>query len=652
MSTSTVQQLAQSLADAHGPCYRRIQVTVDSNDKKVPKGERNNLTQVQIDADPGRGSWLSIALKHCPNLYVVDFDTHELSGCSLHEYCTALDTARTQTTKGEHHYVYITDIPNDVEAMLTGSRQQKLCAQPQFEVDLLKGNNVWEPASRAVSGELRTISWSDVALYFNLSATETGPPPKRARRNNDTTAAAPPVQLPDGAADWLRDHGVPVVKTYRSRHNCVCAHVDRDCPFTQHSATSTNNRYVAVTPLGLVLRCHSQRCCGKQVVLDYQPPSTGPVFHGLPSSANEPSDSSSQDMDIGEDQQPPDDGDPSEPAVTSKEDQISQLLAWKLSHPSYGVQQLRVAAGDDLSVPLRFGELSMHSSSTKVEDDVAILTANVQMCPNVGAVFQPKDDRGRPIGPEVTCDGRMRIVLEKEFPHKFTMACPCCEKAGGLILGGVGSVGFHRDDTAVHELIWVDYNQCRGGLNHIAVFENDFKPAKIPHGTRCKMYITNALNDYALRMGYHKRGAVVQVRSETCPIAFETVRVGNEDMSFKLFIEEAERSLPRLKETMKTSDYKRWIEWCITANHSEFPVLKPDRHLLAFSNVAVDITGGDMKVKSFEDVSGAVARAYNSAEFKPEYVDMPFNELLALCPLFRKYIVTHFPVDLVERFDF
>ena len=48
---------------------------------------------------------------------------------------------------------------------------------------------------------------------------------------------------------------------------------------------------------------------------------------------------------------------------------------------------MRVDEGDDLSVPLRFGELSMHSSNPKVEDDVAILTANVQMCPNVGAVF-------------------------------------------------------------------------------------------------------------------------------------------------------------------------------------------------------------------------------------------------------------------------
>ena len=97
--------LAQSLSATHGPCYRRIRVTVDKHGKKTPQGERNNLTQEQIAADPGTGPWLSIALKHCQDLYVVDFDTHELTGCSLHEYCTALDTARTETNKGQHHYL-------------------------------------------------------------------------------------------------------------------------------------------------------------------------------------------------------------------------------------------------------------------------------------------------------------------------------------------------------------------------------------------------------------------------------------------------------------------------------------------------------------------------------------------------------------------
>eukprot|EP01043_Picozoa_sp_COSAG02_P014537 COSAG02_NODE_602_length_19711_cov_20.882674_5_plen_94_part_00 len=58
--------------------------------------------------------------------------------------------------------------------------------------------------------------------------------------------------------------------------------------------------------------------------------------------------------------------------------------------------------------------------------------------------------------------------------------------------------GFHRNDTHVHELIWSDYDQVRGGLNHIAIFENDGNPTKILHGTRCKMYIANELNDYAM----------------------------------------------------------------------------------------------------------------------------------------------------------
>ena len=115
----------------------------------------------------------------------------------------------------------------------------------------------------------------------------------------------------------------------------------------------------------------------------------------------------------------------------------------------------------------------------------------------------------------------------------------------------IAPAGFHRDDTRVHELIWDDYDVSRGGLNHIAVFEDDAQPGKIPHGTRCKMYITNQLNDFAMYKGYHKRGSVVQVRSKTCPIAYETVKIGTEEMTFDLFIQQAERALPRLKETLK-----------------------------------------------------------------------------------------------------
>ena len=275
----TVIDLVAHLATVHGACWRRIAVTVDADGKKTPRGERNNLTQQQIAADPGSGGWASVALKHCENLVVVDFDTHALDGCKLHEFCVQLDTARTETRKGEHHYIYITGIPDDIGSVLTGSRQQKLCAQPQYDVDLLKGNNVWEPMDRAVSGELRTVLWRDVAQYFSLPTTDTQPPPKRARDNSGSARPAaasgtPSAQLPGGATEWLRGNGLPVTKVYNIGER-VCAHVDCDCPFAGRRHRS-NNCYIVVQPHNLVLRCHDADCEGRQQVLDWSPPRAEP----------------------------------------------------------------------------------------------------------------------------------------------------------------------------------------------------------------------------------------------------------------------------------------------------------------------------------------------------------------------------------------
>ena len=119
---------------------------------------------------------MSIYLKHCPQLYCVDFDTHDLDGCELHDYLRGLDTARTQTRKGSHYYLYITDVPSGLN--LTGSRQQRVCADGRFDVDLLYGNNVWEPVDREVHGELRTVAWEHVAHFFSIGAE---PQPKRQR---------------------------------------------------------------------------------------------------------------------------------------------------------------------------------------------------------------------------------------------------------------------------------------------------------------------------------------------------------------------------------------------------------------------------------------------------------------------------------------
>ena len=78
MSPITAPTFAGQLAAKHGPCWRYIHVTVNSRGEKTPRGERNNLTPAQIVEDRGKGNTVSIFLKHCPQLYCVDFDTHEL----------------------------------------------------------------------------------------------------------------------------------------------------------------------------------------------------------------------------------------------------------------------------------------------------------------------------------------------------------------------------------------------------------------------------------------------------------------------------------------------------------------------------------------------------------------------------------------------
>ena len=66
------------------PCYRYINIDyVDG--KKIPLGEKNDMTIEQINKNRGKGDWISIYLKHIPNLYVIDFDEKEIVDCGLYD---------------------------------------------------------------------------------------------------------------------------------------------------------------------------------------------------------------------------------------------------------------------------------------------------------------------------------------------------------------------------------------------------------------------------------------------------------------------------------------------------------------------------------------------------------------------------------------
>lgn len=203
----TALDLARSLESVCGPIYRFIGVTVGADDKKTPHGEFNNMPKQQIASNRGSGDWVSIALKHATRaadgaeLFVLDFDVHadQLQGCALFSFCETQGTARTLTRKGSHYYFFITDVPPPIIAALTGARQQRVCAQRKFPVDLLKGNNSWEPKSRPVTGTLKTIAFAVIRPLLFLPFADGGgssPSPQPAASQQPAPQPATPSPQP------------------------------------------------------------------------------------------------------------------------------------------------------------------------------------------------------------------------------------------------------------------------------------------------------------------------------------------------------------------------------------------------------------------------------------------------------------------------
>jgi hypothetical protein len=105
-------------ATAECPCYRRIQVTLNGQGKKIPSGEKNDMSPEQIGVDRGSGNTFSLSVKHVARLYVVDFDTKDLDGCKLRDHVDSLGAACVETKKGFHYYLLVND-------MIAYTQQQK-----------------------------------------------------------------------------------------------------------------------------------------------------------------------------------------------------------------------------------------------------------------------------------------------------------------------------------------------------------------------------------------------------------------------------------------------------------------------------------------------------------------------------------------------
>ena len=141
--------------------YRFINVSLKEG-KKVPFGEKNNLTQEELNGSSrGNGNTLSLYVKHIQDLYVVDFDTKIIDNCKFYDILNDDCVANTETTKGSHYYIKIIGIP-------VYTNQQKVYIDENVEMDLIKKNNIWETRTRMINGTIKTYEWDTIKQYFNV----------------------------------------------------------------------------------------------------------------------------------------------------------------------------------------------------------------------------------------------------------------------------------------------------------------------------------------------------------------------------------------------------------------------------------------------------------------------------------------------------
>lgn len=159
MNNRSVKTFVEEIENKHNiPCYRKIQVILKDG-KKIPKGEKNDLTPEQIEQSRGNGNTYSISVKHIPDLYCIDFDEKDVD-CELYSKLNDDCVATTETNKGSHYYLYISNLPKY-------SQQQKIL-KVDIDCDLIKKNNMWETDNRIINGTIKTYEWDELKHFFNI----------------------------------------------------------------------------------------------------------------------------------------------------------------------------------------------------------------------------------------------------------------------------------------------------------------------------------------------------------------------------------------------------------------------------------------------------------------------------------------------------
>jgi hypothetical protein len=161
---TTANDLYHHLWDRCGPCGHQIKVTVGPDGKKIPTGEKNNLTQEELRHHEGvhKGMTWSFALRHMPGIAVLDFDQKDgLDSCALWQLCVERDYLRCETNHGHHVWVSGCEVPLE-------TKEVNVHADIKLDV-IAHQRNVWEPRKRAFIGTLQDLAWSELLPHLDAT---------------------------------------------------------------------------------------------------------------------------------------------------------------------------------------------------------------------------------------------------------------------------------------------------------------------------------------------------------------------------------------------------------------------------------------------------------------------------------------------------
>ena len=190
MESTNIESIFNNLNSLYGKnLYRKIICSYENGKKKYLSGEKNNLSLDDIQQNKGSGNTLSLYVKYIPKLYVIDFDTKDLDGCELKDFLDKRKTLFTETQKGFHYYVFIND-------MIEYSNQQKIYKNDNYEIDLIKTNNIWEKSDRIAYGNIsniNTFDWNDINHFFDINKMNSVKKDKIKKIKKENIKESPPI---------------------------------------------------------------------------------------------------------------------------------------------------------------------------------------------------------------------------------------------------------------------------------------------------------------------------------------------------------------------------------------------------------------------------------------------------------------------------